>query len=108
MKDATNRTDMDGLRLIGLGHVPACAECPRYRDIVAAYEQPDLRGAPLAAVPRECSHAYCAPLARRYGARPMIRRSDSRVANLTRGRPDASPASRSAESIRCQSSVLTG
>ena len=70
MKDSKSHIDMDGLRLIGLGRVPACSGCPRYHDIVAAYTQPALRGMRLSAVPKQCAHPYCAPLAQRYGARP--------------------------------------
>ena len=70
MNDVRNNIDMDGLRLVGLGRVPTCSECPRFHDLVAAYEQPALRGAQLSAAPRQCAHPYCAPLARRYGALP--------------------------------------
>ena len=73
MKESTmNRAKrlpaLDKLRLIGLGRVPACAECPRYRDLVAVYKNPALCGTTLAAVPKGCPHAYCQPLAQRYGA----------------------------------------
>ena len=81
MKDTGNPIDMDGLRLIGLGRVPACAECPRYQDLVAAYTEPALRGSRLSAVPKNCAHAYCAPLARRYGVPPVTTWDLRRVAS---------------------------
>jgi hypothetical protein len=69
MRTTKNNIDLDGLRLIGLGRVPACAECPRYGDLVAAHHrQPAKREQPLASAPKSCMHAFCAPLARRYGA----------------------------------------
>ena len=81
MKNRKSHIDMDGLRLIGLGRVPACSECPRYHDIVEAYTQPANRGMRLSAVPKQCAHAYCAPLARRYGARPASFWDPRRVAS---------------------------
>jgi len=70
MKITNNRLDMDSLRLIGLGRIPACASCPRYQDLVEAHTQPVRRAVGLSAVPKSCAHAYCAPVARRYGAAP--------------------------------------
>jgi len=67
--------NLDGLRLMGLGRIPACASCPRYRDLVVAYQRPVEGGSALAAVPKSCLHAYCAPLARRYGVQPARSRT---------------------------------
>ena len=70
MTRRTRQTELDGLSLIGLGRVPACAECPRYRDLVARYMSSSRSKTALAAVPATCEHLYCAPLAERYGKEP--------------------------------------
>jgi len=61
----------DGLRLVGLGRIPRCADCPRYSALVEAFHE-RREGATasrrLPAVPAACGFEACAPLARRYAA----------------------------------------
>ena len=68
----TSEKGLDGLRMLGLGRIPLCADCPRYRQLRQAYrvsdrQQPRIHSL-LAAPPGPCSVQYCAPLARRYTA----------------------------------------
>lgn len=74
MTRRTRQTELDGLRLIGLGRIPACSRCPRYHDLVGRYLDAQPCSAPLAAIPASCEHPYCAPLAVRYGSSdlPMV------------------------------------
>ena len=72
MTGRKRQTELDGLRLIGLGRVPACGTCPRYRDLVARFMDPAGQPAVLAPVPGTCEHAYCTPLAERYGVQKPV------------------------------------
>ena len=68
--------DLDGLRILGLGRIPRCADCPRYDQLRRSHraggsEQPPIRSA-LPAVPSHCAFQFCAPLARRYEASARI------------------------------------
>jgi len=61
--------DPDGLRLVGLGRIPRCADCPRYTALVAAFHERREGATPsrrLPAAPATCGFEACAPLARRY------------------------------------------
>ena len=60
------QVELDGLRLIGLGRVPRCKDCPRYASLVEHYVDPRPAFTGLAAVPTDCEHCYCAPLVNRY------------------------------------------
>ena len=64
------QTELDGLRLLGLGRVPRCKRCPRYDDLVEHYVDSRAATTRLAGAPADCEHCYCAPLARRYEASP--------------------------------------
>ena len=59
-------SEMDGLRLIALGRIPRCGDCPRYRALLAAERDEAVSAAPLPAIPAQCTWQVCAPLARRY------------------------------------------
>ena len=61
--------NLDGLRLLALGRIPRCTDCPRYRALVAEHANGSGPVAPLPAVPQACHHAVCAPLAVRYERR---------------------------------------
>jgi len=60
--------DEDGLRLMALGRIPRCADCPRYRALVDGHQE--CRGgrvpsAAMPAVPGYCHFQVCAPMAAR-------------------------------------------
>jgi len=61
--------DPDSLRLLGLGRIPRCTECPRYAALVSGHTD-RLAGATssgrLPAVPANCHFQACAPLVSRY------------------------------------------
>jgi len=74
--------ELDGLRLIGLGRIPRCKDCPRYADLVESYLDPLKHGAGLASAPAGCADQYCAPIARRYAAsQPRLGFVETRVAS---------------------------
>jgi hypothetical protein len=76
------QVELDGLRLIGLGRVPRCRRCPRYADLVEHYVDPPTAATGLAAVPADCDHCYCAPLASRYeDSRLQLGRGEARAAS---------------------------
>jgi len=60
--------DLDGLRLIALGRIPRCADCPRYRALVRTHDGRRLPGTFLPAVPEGCTHQVCEPLVHRLNA----------------------------------------
>jgi len=70
MTARTRQVELDGLRLIGLGRMARCARCPRYADLAERYVDTRPAAERLADVPRDCTHPYCAPLAKRYDAAP--------------------------------------
>jgi hypothetical protein len=66
--------DPDGLRIFGLGRIPRCADCPRYRALVDAYEGASTLPAVPPEVPKDCIFQVCAPLVSRYSRpRPAAR-----------------------------------
>jgi hypothetical protein len=76
----------DGLRLVGLGRIPRCTECPRYAALVAVYLERRNGGTTarrLPAAPASCGFQACAPLAKRYGAPIPIHAPSPRVAGPT-------------------------
>ena len=68
------QTELDGLRLVGLGKINRCSGCPRYHSLVNAYlsgRESDVSVAP----PRAgCPHHFCKPLAKRFGRKTTARR----------------------------------
>lgn len=75
---------MDGLRLLAIGRIPRCSECPRFDALIRSHRGARRDPAPLPAVPDSCTHQVCAPLAVRYGAdsddanpSPLLRRRAS-------------------------------
>jgi hypothetical protein len=71
--------DVDGLRLFALGRIPRCTHCPRYRALVRVHSDGLSPARTLPAVPNDCAHQVCAPLADRYAARISVG-SDFRIA----------------------------
>ncbi len=61
--------DLDGLRILGLGRIPRCVDCPRYRALVEAHDNSSALPRILPAVPENCAFEVCAPLVCRYTAR---------------------------------------
>ena len=57
--------DLEALRLIGLGRIPLCGRCARYRALLQARRAPGTPGA-LPEVPDFCTYQVCAPLAARH------------------------------------------
>jgi hypothetical protein len=68
MRRNVQLAELDGLRLIGLGRIPRCKDCPRFADLIESYVNPRQNEGRLASAPRGCAHQCCAPIARRYGA----------------------------------------
>ena len=65
--------DLDGLRIFGLGRIPRCTNCPRYRALVDAYEGTSTLPTHPPAVPEDCTFQVCAPLVARYSRpRPAV------------------------------------
>ncbi len=65
--------DRDNLRLIALGRISRCTDCPRYRALVheyLEYRAGRTSGTALPAVPGYCHFQACAPMAARYGGEP--------------------------------------
>ena len=61
--------DEDGLRLMALGRIPRCADCPRYRALIEQHQECRAGRAPSAAmpaVPDYCHFQVCAPMAARF------------------------------------------
>ena len=82
MTKKIRQVELDGLRLIGLGRVPRCKDCPRYASLVEEYVDPRPASAGLAAVPTDCEHCYCAPLPNRYEeTRPQFAPEEVRAAS---------------------------
>ncbi len=58
--------DLDGLRILGLGRIPRCVDCPRYEALVEAHDRSSTLPAILPLVPENCAFQVCAPLVHRY------------------------------------------
>lgn len=72
--------DLDGLRILGLGRIPRCVDCPRYRALVEAHDNGSTLPRVLPPVPADCAFEVCAPLVHRYAASPDDRREIPRAA----------------------------
>ncbi len=65
--------DQDSLRLVALGRISRCTDCPRYRALVQKYHEyraGRTSDTALPAVPGYCRFQACAPMAARYGREP--------------------------------------
>ena len=56
--------ELDSLRLIALGRIPRCQNCPRYRALGESHRGRHFGRLPE--VPSGCRHQVCAPLAHRH------------------------------------------
>jgi hypothetical protein len=60
--------DEDSLRLMALGRIPRCVDCPRYRALVDGHQECSMGRVPrvvMPAVPGYCHFQVCAPMAAR-------------------------------------------
>ena len=67
--NAKASNDLDGLRLLALSRIPRCGSCPRFGSLVEAYvaaQEDERPSRELGAVPANCTHQVCAPLAERF------------------------------------------
>ena len=58
--------DVDGLRLLALGRIPRCRDCPRYHGLLAAYAAAGHSAERLPEAPKRCKHRVCRPMVARY------------------------------------------
>jgi hypothetical protein len=66
--------DLDGLRIFGLGRIPRCTDCLRYRALVDAYKGASTLSILPPGVPEDCTFQVFAPLVARYSrSRPAVR-----------------------------------
>lgn len=61
-----NVADLDGLRLVALGRISRCQECPRYLALVESHFGPERDVESWPTVPANCSFEVCAPLVARF------------------------------------------
>jgi len=77
--------DLDGLRIFGLGRIPRCTDCPRYRALVDAYEGASTLSTLPPAVPEDCTFQVCAPLVSRYSRpKPALSSPDASAGQASR------------------------
>jgi hypothetical protein len=83
MDRSLRTSELDGLRLIALGRIPRCRDCPRFRTLVVVRSRGGCLPATLPSVPAGCTHQVCAPLvARRMAPGPGVARSPGKVVGL--------------------------
>ena len=65
LQDGRRPNDLDSLRLLGLGRIPRCAACPRFRALLQIHRSAGQVVAPPPAPPEDCTYRVCAPLSLR-------------------------------------------
>ena len=65
-RDRIQTDDLDELRLVALGRIPRCGNCPRFGALVDAHARRNTVRGLLPDVPEDCTHQVCAPLVMRY------------------------------------------
>jgi hypothetical protein len=81
--DRIQTDDLDGLRLLALGRIPRCCNCPRFGALVEAHGRGNKTRGWLPDVPEHCTHQVCAPLVLRYECGGVIEPStDGQIHHL--------------------------
>jgi hypothetical protein len=76
--------DLDGLRLLALSRIPRCGTCPRFRALVDTHDNGSRLRDDLPAVPENCTHQVCAPLAARWTEPELVETAEGLTARLIR------------------------